>query len=284
MFELNHCVNYFLKKKQQETGKGSHICTSLFWGSIAFCMVILLSFGPVKLFAADQVERIVDEEAAIVLQGQKSQAKIDVMAEETQELLQEYRNLRRQHDNLVIYNDNLADMIQSQENEMVLLEKQIEEIQVTQREIVPLILRMLDSLEEFVAADIPFLIKERQSRVEGVKGLMRRADVEIPEKYRQIMAAYQTEADYGRTMETYQGELVLDGQIRSVEFLRIGRLVLAYQTPDRSESGYWDARRQTWIPLEAKHNHAIRQGIRIASRQAAPELIQVPVVISETIP
>lgn len=230
--------------------------------------------------ASSRVQAVVDEEGAILERGKQSQDRIDKMSEETRQLLNEYRDLSRQHRNLVVYNDNLNDMVNSQQEEVDSLERQINDIQVTKREIVPLMLRMLDTLEDFVHADLPFLQDERRARVEGLRNLMVRADVDIPEKFRQIMLAYQTESDFGRSMEAFHGELVLDGQERSVEFLRIGRLVLAYQTLDRSETGFWSARDRAWLPLERRYNQAVRQGMRIAGRQAAPELIQVPVTMS----
>lgn len=249
--------------------------------------LLVTSFSCLSAFASDQaattpVARAIEAEDAILRQAQESQARVDAMADETLRLVQEYRDLQREQENLAAYNDNLEDMVRSQEAEMVSLRRQIEDIKVTQREIVPLMLRMLDGLEAFVAADLPFLVQERTARVEGLRALMRRADVDVPEKFRQIMQAYQTEADYGRTIEAYQGELITgDGSARSVEFLRIGRLVLAYQTLDRGKSGFWDARSRSWMPLETRHNQSIRQGLRIAARQTAPELIQVPLILSE---
>jgi hypothetical protein len=254
-----------------------------FWGA-ASCVFLFLVICPTILWASGKVTQAIEEEEVVLRKGQESQARIDAMADDTRHLLAEYRDLERQRENMSIYNDNLEQMVKSQEAEKISLERQIEEIQVTQREIVPLMLRMLETLEGFVGADMPFLRAEREARVEGLQALMERSDVDIPEKFRQIMLAYQTEADYGRTIEAYQGELALDGQVRSVEFLRIGRLVLAYQTPDRRESGFWDARKQEWVRLDKKHNTSIRQGLRIADRQAAPELVEVPVVVSEVLP
>ncbi len=237
---------------------------------------LLVSASP--LAAAEQV---IDVEVSTVQQGQSSQTRIDKMTEETEKLLRQYRELQRQADSLTVYNDNLEAMIASQQAEMVSLNEQIENIQVTRREIVPLMLRMLETLEGFVEIDVPFLHPERKARVEGLQMLMTRADVDVAQKFRQVMEAYQVEADYGRTIESFQGELTIDGQVRSVEFLRIGRLAFAYQTLDRRESGFWNPQLQRWEPLDKSYHRGIRQGIRIANRQSAPELIQVPVVMSE---
>jgi len=255
------------------------------WALLISVLGSLALHCPPLVFASDRMSRAIEAEDAILRQAQESQSRIDAMADETLSLVQEYRDLRREQENLAVYNDNLEEMIRSQEAEMVSLRRQIEDIQVTQREIVPLMLRMVDGLDAFVEADLPFLVEERKARVEGLRALMRRSDVDVPEKFRRIMHAYQIETDYGRSIEAFQGELRHgDGGARSVEFLRIGRLVLAYQTLDRSESGFWDARSRSWVPLEAHHNQSIRQGLRIAARQAAPELIQVPVTVSVPFP
>lgn len=246
---------------------------------IRVCFPVLLLSLP--LLAADSV---VEVEERSLQQGQESQVRVEAMDDEATRLLREYRDLQRQADSLQAYNENLEQMIGSQEEEIASLERQIEDIQVTQREIVPLMLRMLDALDGYVERDLPFLLAERRERVLGLHALMKRANVETPSKFRQIMEAYQKESEYGRTIESYQGELELDGSVRSVEFLRVGRLALVYQTIDRRESGYWHPQRHEWVPLDRDYHRAIRQGIRMASRQSAPQLIELPVLLSEVQP
>ncbi len=260
-------------KTPRRTGRPDYFLRRAPWVAL---FALLVSASP--LAAAEQV---IDVERSTVQQGQASQTRIDRMTEETEKLLRQYRELQRQADSLTVYNDNLEAMIASQQAETASLNRQIENIQVTQREIVPLMLRMLETLDGFVDLDVPFLHAERKGRVEGLQTLMTRADVDIAQKFRQVMEAYQVEADYGRTIEAYRGELTIDGQERSVEFLRIGRLAFVYQTLDRRESGFWNPQLRRWEPLDKSYHRGIRQGIRIANRQTAPELIEVPVVMSE---
>jgi hypothetical protein len=256
----------------------------LWVGPAVVGLAVLLAVWPTASAAEGPVTQIIEAEAAVLQQGRESQGRIDAMDEETTRLMHEYRDMERHHEQVAVYNDHLSQMIASQVSELASLERQIGQIEVTQREIVPMMLRMLEALEGFAAADIPFLVEERRARLEGLRALMYRADVDLPEKFRRLMLAYQTEADYGRSIEAYQGELLLDGHSRSVEFLRLGRLVLAYQTLDRRESGFWDAHRRQWTALAADYNPSVRQGIRMAQRQTAPELIQVPVFVAEVLP
>ena len=53
--------------------------------------------------------------------------------------------------------------------------------------------------------DIPFLLDERMSRVKDLDDLIIRADVTTAEKFRKIFEAYQLEAEFGKTIESYHG-------------------------------------------------------------------------------
>jgi hypothetical protein len=132
---------------------------------------------------------------------------------------------------------------------------------------------MVDTLDRFVQLDVPFLIEERTARVDNLKRIIDRADVSIAEKYRQILDAYQSELDYGRTVEAYEGKGP-DG--RTVEFARLGRVTLLYRTLDGSEAGYWDAQQKDWVRDPSYHD-AVEQAIGRAREDGAPELLTVPV-------
>jgi hypothetical protein len=166
---------------------------------------------------------------------------------------------------------------------MASLNKQIGEVDVVQRQITPLMLRMIDTLAEFVRLDVPFLPEERAKRVAGLRDMMGRADVTLSEKYRRLMEAYQVENEYGRTIESYRGSLDAEGQQRTVDFLRIGRVALMYQTLDGQEVGFWDRQAGQWEELPGEYRSPIKQGLQIAKKQVAPDLIRIPVPAPEVI-
>ena len=105
----------------------------------------------------------------------------------------------------VFYADQLETQIRSQDEEMKTNDGQLREVETTAREVVPLMQKMLDTLEQFVGLDVPFLLEERTKRMATLKELMTRADVAFSEKYRRILEAYQVEMEYGRTIETDHG-------------------------------------------------------------------------------
>lgn len=226
---------------------------------------------------ADALSKTIQIENATQKSAITSQKKIDALDDRTRSMLEQYRSATRQTKTLVTYNEHLQELLDSQESEKLSLEQQLKEIETTQREIVPLILDMQQSLEQFVQLDLPFLPEERQQRITRLKEMIPRADVSNAEKFRRILEAYQIENDYGNTIEAYRANIELDGEISSVDFLRIGRIALYYQRLDGSETGYWNSTDKRWEPLSSDYRNPIRQGLRIARKEAAPDLITLPI-------
>ena len=90
---------------------------------------------------------------------------------------------------------------------------------------------------QFVDLDVPFLLEERKERVAKLNELMERDDVTVAEKFRKVTEAYQIEMDYGSTIEPYKDTVNIDGGTREVDFLRVGRVSLIYQSQDGQVSG-----------------------------------------------
>jgi len=242
----------------------------------------LMLSGASVAHAQQKIDQLVNLEKQVAQAGAQSQATVDKIADDTDRLLQEYRTVMTQIDNIKVYNDQLADLVKSQQAEQQSLLTQIDNVSSVEREIVPLMQRMIGTLEQFIQLDVPFLAKERAERVQGLRALMARADVSTSEKYRRLMEAYQVESEYGRTIEAYSGTLEQGGKSRTVDFLRFGRVVLAYQTLDGNEQGVWDRVNKTWVVLPESYRGAIKQGLAIARRQAPPDLIVLPVSAPET--
>jgi hypothetical protein len=205
-----------------------------------------------------------------------SQKRIDELSDTTESLFTRYSNTLKQIDSIRIYNSQMRELITSQEEELASLQGQLDQVEVVGRSVMPLMLKMIDAYEQLVELDIPFLLDERKQRVADLRELMTRADVTSAEKYRRIMEAYQIENEYGRTIEAYRSTLDLAGREATVDFLRFGRIALVYQTPDGTEAGVWNQDTKSWEKLDPRYRGAIRDGLRIARKQAAPDLIRLP--------
>ncbi len=226
--------------------------------------------------STEQLERAVSQRTEVNKGSIASQSRVETLSDETDELLTRYRGVLRQIESLRTYRSQMDEMIESQETELSALGRQLDQIELVSRDVTPLMLKMIHALEKFVSLDIPFLEKERMERVADLGQLMRRADVTEAEKYRTIMEAYQIENEYGRTIEAYRSTLVQGGKETTVDFLRIGRIALVYQTLDGSEAGAWSQATRAWEPLDGSYRNSIRDGLRIARKQAAPDMIRIP--------
>jgi hypothetical protein len=230
---------------------------------------------PEVVTSSIRVQTETDAEAA------RSQQQIDQLSEQARRMFDEYRAANREIDQLRIYNEQMAQQVANQERQIASIQRQIDEFETIERGITPLMVRMVDAIDRFVELDAPFLPEERRNRVENVKSLMDDANVAVGERYRRLMEAYTIEMDYARNMDAYTGMLDFGGREREVNFLRIGRIALLYQTLDRSETGYWDNQNGQWARLGDEFRTPVNDGIRMARRLAAPDLLAIPVTAPE---
>ncbi|MFK7830033.1 MAG: DUF3450 domain-containing protein [Congregibacter sp.] len=214
--------------------------------------------------------------------ARQSQVKIDRLADETRNLLDDYKTVMKQIDGLRVYNSRLQRQIDNQMRRISEIDESIEQVTVIQRQMTPLVIRMIDGLEQFIEMDVPFNIDERRERIEFLRGNVDRADLTVAEKFRQVLEAYNIELQYGRGFETYSASIDTGTGERDVDFLRIGRLALVYQTTDGTEAGAWNNETRSWDPLPpGDYGTAIRKGVRIAKKQATIELLNMPIAAPE---
>ena len=210
-----------------------------------------------------------------------TQEQIVKLDEQTRILLADYQSTSKEYDSLKLYNDQVQKIINSQIDEIENIILKIDELDQTNQRIVPFMLRMINGLENFIQLDIPFLMNERKSRVETLKSTMDRGDISTSEKFRLIIEAYKTELEYGRTIESYRDNIVIDGVETSADFLRIGRIALTYLTVDGSKGGYWDTNLSSWEKASSSIKRSTADALKVASKQAPPALIKIPVYRSE---
>jgi hypothetical protein len=211
----------------------------------------------------------------------KSQQKINSITDQIGTKLQQFKAINKEITGLEVYNGQLQKQLDNQIQEMLDLNASIDGVSLIERQITPLMLRMITGLEQFVALDVPFLAAERSNRIIALKSMMDRADIAPSEKFRRVMEAYQVEMDYGRTLEAYSGLHTIDGQERDVDFLRVGRTVLIYQTRDASLQGSWNKQTRQWQALPSSYRTQVTKGLRMAKKQLAPDLLMLPVAITD---
>jgi ABC-type transporter Mla subunit MlaD len=225
---------------------------------------------------AQSVQQAQQQSSALTAVAVDSQQRIDQLDDATRSALETYRQANQQISQLGEYNSRMEKVVAQQQQELASLQEQLGGIEHTQAEMRPLIRRMVESLEQFIAVDLPFLPEEREDRVARLQDLLVDPEVSIAELYRRVLEAYQIESDYGRTLEAWRGELVQGGDARVVEFLRLGRLMLFYQTLDGQEQGYWDSATRSWQALPGGYRRTLDQGLAIARTEQMPVMLRLP--------
>ena len=228
--------------------------------------------------AASEMELVLEVGRDNTELSAQSQAKIDATESATDKLVNEFKVVSKQVEGLKLYNAQKRIQIQAQLDLMDKLDDQLVQVVVMQRQIPPLAQRMLESLESFIALDTPFRIKERQNRIDLVRSSLAKPKVTASEQVRQVLEAYNIEAEYGRKIDTYESTL-LDGTV--VNILVIGRIGMFYQTKDEQSSGRWNNETNTWDELPGSYRKPIRNGIRMAKKLAPTDMLMMPVIKGE---
>lgn len=235
--------------------------------------------------AQDPAAPLLAEEAERIGENQQAQRRVNQVHEQTQDLAAEYQAKLKIVDGLKVYNALLQKQLDAQDREIATIRSSIANAAVIERQMMPLMIRMLDGLEEFIALDVPFLREEREERVANLRALMERADLTVAEKTRRVFEAYQIENDYGRTLEAYKGKLDLADRSYDVDFLRVGRIALLYRSVGNDRFGYWDSTTNGWVETDASQfKRNLDRGLKVARQEMAPELFSVPVPPAQELP
>jgi len=245
------------------------------------CALAAATLG-ISAVSAEDLDAVISKGDQRIRVAQASQDRIEDIVDSTRSLETDYRTVLKEIDGLQVYNELLGTQIGAQEGEIEDLAASIDQVTVIERQITPLMMRMIDGLDQFIELDMPFLMEERRERVAGLREMMARADVSVAEKFRRVTEAYQIEMDYGRTMLAYKGTIEMDGGTREVNFLRVGRVGLYYQSVDAERTGAWNPETGEWVVLDSSEaRNQVRLGLRMANKQVAPDLLLLPVQTPE---
>ena len=209
-----------------------------------------------------------------------AQQQIDQLDDQTRALVERYRSALWQSQQLNVYAEQVEPLLATQEQQRSELQRQLQQLANGAPDLMPLLLRMVDSLQHFVALDLPFLVQERRERLAGLQRAMADPTVNQAEKCRRVLEAYRVEADYGRSFGAEHMDIKVEGAPKIVDVLRVGRVALLYLTPDGREAGGWDATAKQWRPFPGSYRNAIREGLRIARETTAAEILTLPVPVA----
>lgn len=231
---------------------------------------------------AQSVDDVLRAEARRLQLAQAAQEQVNDVVEATRSLTDDYRGINKEIDGLRVYNRLMTAQVQGQEAVLAEIALSMDQVDVINRQIFPLMERMIDGLEQSVSLDVPFLLSERQERIATLSELMSQSNVSVAEKFRKVMEAYQIEMDYGSSVEQYTQSLELPNLgVRDYNMLRVGRIGLYFQSDDAQITGWWNADTGQFEELGNEHRNEIRKGLRMARQLIAPELLLLPLPAAE---
>jgi regulator of replication initiation timing len=244
---------------------------------IASTIVGILAFSASNIAAADALKDLQKSEAKIFKASKKSQKKIDNLYEQTQNLLAEYRNTVDEADVLRGYNDHVQRMVDSQNANIASLQAQIDGIDKVKQGVVPLMYKMIATLEKFIELDIPVNIEARKERVAGLQKVMSNSNVTTSEQFRLVLEAYEIEASYGTIFDAYQGELDLGDRTITADFVHMGRIAFLAESLDMKHAWVWNNMTRAWVELDDSYIKPVTDTIRMARKQLPMDLTKLPV-------
>jgi hypothetical protein len=242
---------------------------------VKILLPVLLCISSAQLFSAsvDEVQNKVREATQNSATTQQRINDIDALNKAQD---RQYLALLSDLDTVKKSNQHLEKQISLQNQELASLNKQLLSVVQVDREIEPLMLKMVDSLQAFVAADLPFLLNVREAALAELKKDLSSARLTLSEKYQRLMQAYVAESEYSVAIHSYQGELLVDKIEKQVVYYRLGRVAYYYQGLDKKEGARWSALLKEWVLLFEDENEALSKAIEVANELKIPQLIALP--------
>ena len=243
--------------------------------AVSTLAVASVMMGVTVAKAQDQeLNNLISEVNRTTAAARASQERVDGLSQETAKLFGEYQQVLKTNEGLRAYNNQLNKAINIQNEEISKIQTAINGISAIKRQITPLMLDMLQDLEDFVNMDVPFEKSVRLERIAKLRGYMDDPLVSEPERFRLILNEYKNEVQYGRSYNAWEGTL---DDNRSVNFVRIGRVGYYYQTKDRSETAAWNTKRGAWEILGEEHSRPVNRMIKMANKILPTDVVVLPV-------
>ncbi|MBW8182267.1 DUF3450 domain-containing protein [Shewanella nanhaiensis] len=248
---------------------------------IATALVGALALAGSNLVIADPLSNVQKADSKIHAEAATSQKKVDKYYDQAQDMAFEYAQVADTRESTKSYNDYVAGLVADQEATMKLIQDDINGVDKLRQGVVPLMFKMVDALEQFIALDLPFNLEARNARVERLRNTLNTAEVTLAEKYRLILDAYNIEREYGSKLNAQTGQLALDGKEILVDFLNFGRVALYAQSQDQKQAWMYNADSKGWDQLSDGYLRNLNKAIKQARGQGAPDMFALPIPAAE---
>lgn len=238
--------------------------------------VALLLGGLTVSGRAADIESVQQATVTSLRQEQTTQRTADTWSEKKQTLVNDILDQKTRLQWNRYQNDKYRQYIARKKAAVAELRARKEKMRQLRMALEPYLDQVLAGLEQFVAADLPFLARERSTRIAFLRRTLTDPELALGEKLRRVLEGLKVEAEYGNSIEVSSEKLDLDGQSTLVNVLRLGRVGLFYVTKDGMNLGMWNTRTGQWTHLDERFAAPLQLTMDIVERRRAAELVELP--------
>lgn len=224
---------------------------------------------------ADEVGDALDATLAAQRAARESQQRIDQFDAETRALHQKRRAAELRTQQLADYAGQLEQEAAVQDQRRAQIEAELKRVSALGGELLPLTRRMLAALETQVARDPPFLLDVRRKRISGITAMLGDPQHSAAEKFRRVLEAWRSEAEYGNTLGAEDAATDCTGAPGASTLVRIGRV--GFYCVASGQAARWDAATRAWTPLDEDAAAEIARAAAMARGRMPAELLVLPV-------
>jgi hypothetical protein len=212
-------------------------------------MLALVGLIPWTAAAETATQVKLTAERAVAVDAATQQA-VEAWEAEKQQLLANIDRTRTRLQNVDWQQRKATDYSATLNRKIEALKLRAAEMEKINVELLPLLNRMLDRLQSFVAADLPWQQTERRRNLAHTRQLLNDYDTGLLPKTRAVLETLAREADLGHTVAVREAEISVDGQPRQVRLLQVGRLGLYALTMDGRQAYAWNGDLRSFRALD----------------------------------
>ncbi|MCR9077949.1 MAG: DUF3450 domain-containing protein [Hyphomonadaceae bacterium] len=209
--------------------------------------------------------------------AEQVQQQINQLDDERADMVGEFRTLLQRKTAAELYARQQAAAVESQQREIASLTDQLSRVDEITSQTVPMLETLIDDLDAFIDADLPFRLEARKARIQRLRDYLSDPAISVTERYRQIMDAYTAEMEVGRKTDTWKETITVDGEKEvTVDMVLFGRVAMVYMDPTGRYAKRYDRETQSWVDLENKYKPEIEKAIRIIQGKRTQDVMYVP--------
>ena len=236
----------------------------------------LLIFPPPEAFSAAEASKVQADARKQVETRQATQKLSDRFTEKRLALADRLEALQKELKAVSQQRRKTDAYVQDMVGRVSELKRRVLELERLEKELEPFLDQSGQELREVVAGDLPFMAKERRTRLDELGSTLNRYGAPTGAKLRSLLDALEIEARYGSTVSSRETELEIDGSREIVREFRLGRLALFALSSDGNRAWRFDRVQSKFLPM-ADYQAELGKAADMASRKKVVELVELPV-------